>query len=73
MILHALADDFNLTAVGDTERDAGMAFLFPYYLTDPSGNYLTDPSGNRLVGMFSITVYPQKLHSLPDDFSLTAE
>lgn len=73
MLLHALQDDFNLTALADTDRSAGSSFIFPYYLTDTAGNRLTDTAGNYLVGYFSDTLYPQTLHALPDDFNLNAE
>lgn len=73
MVLHALADDWNLNANGDTERGSVVLAQFGYYLTDPQGNRLTDPSGNYLVGYQSVSYYPQILHALPDDFNLNAE
>lgn len=72
MELHALADDFNLNALGDTERSGGTTIYIPAYLTDPSGNRLTDPSGNYLIGNYEELVYPQVLHAIQDDFSLRA-
>lgn len=71
--LHAMADDWSLNALADTERSDGLSANFLYYLTDELGNYLTDESGNRLVGYEAETVYPQMLHALPDDFVLNAE
>ena len=72
MNLHALPDDFRLTALADTERDAGRDFRFPYYLTDPDGNKLTDPDGNYLIVAVAETLYPQILNAFPDDFRLVA-
>lgn len=72
--LHAIPDDFNLTANGDTGRGELMDFRSgPFYLTDPQGNKLTDPHGNYLTGYLAESVNPQQLHALPDDFELTAE
>lgn len=73
LTLTAPADDWDLNAVGDVERDTGTLFSYSYYLTDPFGNYLTDPFGNRLIGSSSSFQYPQILHALPDDFNLTSE
>lgn len=73
MLLHSIPDDFSLHALWDTERSTGTAFVAQYYITDTLGNILTDPSGNRLAGYTLVTLYPQKLHAIPDDFSLHAE
>lgn len=73
MLLNANKYDYTLNADADLERSAGSLFLFPYYLTDPSGNYLTDPAGNKLVGYFYDTIYPQILNSMRDDFTLNTE
>lgn len=73
--LHALPDDFQLNANADTERgtDVHTVTLGPYYLVDELGNYLVDELGNRLIAYDTENVYPQILHTLPDDFQLNAE
>ena len=73
LTLHALPDDWNLNALYDTPRSTGGSFPFLYYLTDTAGNKLTDTAGNYLVAYNLETLYPQILHSIPDDFTLNAE
>jgi hypothetical protein len=73
MLLHALADDFNLNANADTERGEGVYLTFTAYLSDTVGNRLTDPAGNYLTAQVVELQYPQILHTLPDDFHLNAE
>lgn len=75
LVLHTNQDDLQLTANADTERGDAISMTFgPYYLTDELGNYLTDELGNRLIAYNTEdAIYPQVLHSLPDDLILNAE